>query len=334
MPEKHTAQRRIVAVTGVPRSGTTVVGDILGARAGSVSIYEPMNPQSGDKRFKTPFPVPGSTGFCADDLNAFLHDLRVPRLDLRSGVFPHETGIKALIKRVVGGRSRASLRGAILRPRADTLIWKDPFALLCVPALIDLGVDVVVTYRPAPAIAASFKRLNWQFPIEAVDARLREAMPGQWPDPPEPRPWGVSREAECAVHLWKLCAAMCLTLEPGKRPLLVSTGDLSAAPRHAFEGIFAHLGMTLDAGADREIARRFRGGAEAAIPTGHPHTRSRDLGQVNDYWREILCREEIDYVTAETAHLAPTIERCLYRPAPPADGAGATHGGPDRGPVA
>lgn len=304
--------RRVVVVTGAPRSGTTVVGDVLAARRGSVSVYEPMNIQSGDRRFGVPFPIPGASGFDAGALADFLADLRALRLDLRSGVFPHETGVAALGKRLVGSRTRASLRGALLRPWADTLIWKDPFALLCVPALIGLGVPVIVTYRPAAAIAASFKRLNWTFDVEAIHCR---AVAGGIHAPPRSGE-GVGRETVCAVHIWRLCAEMCLSLGPGG-PLIVSTGDLAAAPGPAFDAVFAHAGLAVDARAAREIGARFRPRAASAIPSGHPHSRNRDPRAVNSYWRELLSAEERAFVLRETAELESRIAPLLLRAVAP-----------------
>ncbi len=307
------ADRRIVLVTGAPRSGTTVVGDVLAARRGSVALYEPMNIQSGDKRFGVPFPVPGASGFDAGALDDFLADLRVLRLDLRSGVFPHETGVAAFGKRLIGSRARASLRGARLRPWADTLVWKDPFALLCVPALIGLGLPVIVTYRPAAAIAASFKRLNWTFDVEAIH---RRAVVGGLDVAPPSTGERVGRETVCAVHIWRLCVEMCLSLGSGG-PLTVSTGDLAAAPGPAFDAIFARAGLAADARAAREIGARFRPRAAAAIPSGHPHSRNRDPRSVNSYWREVLSAEERAFVARETSELESRIAPLLLRAVPP-----------------
>ncbi len=304
-------ERRLVLVTGVPRSGTTVVGDVLAARRGSVSIYEPMNIQSGDKRFGVPFPIPGASGFDMAALGAFLEDLRALRLSPRSGVFPHESGVAALGKRLIGSRTRASLRGALLRPWADTLVWKDPFALLCAPALVGLGVSVVVTYRPAAAIAASFKRLNWSFDVEAIH---RRAIAGGLDVAPPRMADEVGRETAAAVYLWRLSAAMCLALGPGA--LIVSTGDLATAPGVAFDAIFAHAGLGVDGRAAREIGARFRPRAAAAIPSGHPHSRKRDLRAVNDYWKDVLSPTERAFVAEETAELEPRIAPLLFRPVP------------------
>lgn len=304
-------ERRIVLVTGAPRSGTTVVGDVLAARRGSVSLYEPMNIQSGDKRFGVPFPIPGASGFDMDALGEFLDDLRGPRLSLRPGVFPHENGVAALGKRLIGSRTRASLRGALLRPWADTLIWKDPFALLCVPALVGLGLPVIVTYRPAAAIAASFKRLNWSFDVEAIH---RRAVAGGLRAAPPRTGDGVGRETAAAVYLWRLCAEMCLTLGPGA--MIVSTGNLAIAPGVAFDAIFAHAGLAVDARAAREIGARFAPRAAAAIPSGHPHSRKRDPRAVNDYWKDVLSPAERAFVAEETAELEPRIAPRLFRPVP------------------
>lgn len=290
----------MVFVTGLPRSGTTVVGDILGAGPRSISLYEPMNPQSGDVRFTEFFPIPRTSPFPEPALDGFLTDLQSLRLRLRPGVFPHERGWRALAKRLIGGRSRISLRRSRLRPRAETLICKDPFAVFCIPALLERGIPVVYTYRPPEAIAASFKRLRWTYPVDVIARRLRQrGWQALLDGVPESPPSGVSREVFCAAFLW--CASNRLVARHGDRSdrlVCVLTGDLPRAPMPVFQEVFARTQIPLAPRCRQEIQRRFtgKGTAKRAVPTGHPHTRKRDLRTVNTYWKEVLSPEEAAFL--------------------------------------
>ena len=292
--------RKTVFVTGLPRSGTTVVGDVLAAGPRSISLYEPMNPQSGDVRFGEFFPIPGTGPFPEPAFDRFLADMQALRLRLRPGVFPHERGLRAMAKRLVGGRSRGSLRRSRLRPRAETLICKDPFALFCIPALLERGIPVVYTYRPPEAIAASFKRLHWTYPVDLIAGYLRErGWEALLDGVPESAPSGVSREVFCAAFLW--CVANRLVAQHRRQSdqlVCVFTGDLPRAPMPVFEEVFSLAQVPLNAHCRQEIERRFAasGADKRAVPSGHPHTRKRDLKAVNTYWKEILTAEEAEFL--------------------------------------
>ena len=307
---------KIVFVTGLPRSGTTVVGDILGSGPRSASLYEPMNPQSGDIRFTEFFPIPQTEPFSDSAFDRFLADLQALRLRLRPGVFPHERGWRALAKRLVGGRSRGSLRRSRLQPGADTLVCKDPFALFCVPDLLERGIPVVYTYRPPEAIAASFKRLHWTYPVEQIAQRLQER---EWhslldglPDHP---PDGVGREAFCAAFLW--CVSNRLVAQSWDRSeqlVCVFTGDLPRDPIPVFETVFSRAEVPLGVRSRQEIHRRFsRRTAQRAVPTGHPHTRRRDLRTVNTYWKEVLSDTEADFLAAVCGPTREEVETVFAR---------------------
>ncbi len=292
--------RKIVFVTGLPRSGTTVVGDILGAGPRAISLYEPMNPQSGDVRFNEFFPIPRTGPFPEPALDDYLVDLQALRLRLRPGVFPHERGLRALAKRLVGGRSRVSLRRSRLRPRAETLICKDPFALFCIPELLARDIPVVYTYRPPEAIAASFKRLHWTYPVDLIAERLRErGWQSLLDGVPEVPPPGVSREVFCAAFLWCVSNRMVARYrEQSDHLVCVFTGDLPRAPMPVFEDVFARTQVPLDPQSRQQILRRFAGNGptQNAVPSGHPHTRKRDLRTVNTYWRQVLTPEEAGFL--------------------------------------
>ena len=165
--------RRLVLVTGTPRSGTTPVGDVLAAARRTRTLYEPLNRHVGDRRVRRYFEVPGTGGFMDATVDGLVDDVRRLRLRLRPGLFPEDRGPRRLAKRLTGSRARMTYRLARLPPRPRTLVWKDPFAaFLAEDVARRHDVPVVVTLRPPEAVAASFKRLGWAFDVHDLLGRL------------------------------------------------------------------------------------------------------------------------------------------------------------------
>jgi hypothetical protein len=313
----NTLKRKLTLVTGLPRSGTTVLGDILATAKSSTSLYEPMNFQSGDYRFDASFPVPGSADFSKSDLDCFLEDLRNCKLDLRLGIFPHDRWLKALGKIITGGRSRFSYLKSRLSPFSNNIVWKDPFALFCVDDVEEADIDVAVAYRPPEAIAASYKRLNWSFDTQNLCTRLLETQVGQEIVSTHALDLdltaGISNPVKGAVFLWMTSARMILnSLNNGSELLLVSTGDLPNNPEATFQRIFDRLALQPTTKTHRTITQRFAiQENQQTVPTGHPHTRKRNLNSVNTYWKEVLTVRESEYVQLHCNELREQLEANL-----------------------
>lgn len=313
-------KRRIILVTGLPRSGTTVTGDIVARKTGISAIYEPMNIQSGDTRFDNWFLVGGTRQLTQSFFRRFLDDLGALKLRLKSGVFPHERGFRRFAKILFGGRSRMSFRLARIQ-RADTLVVKDPFAIFCVGSYLDEGVDVIVTYRPCEAIAASYKRLNWPFKFDNFLQGLSDLTGDDYFElSAQARPDEVSAEVESAVILFRAQCRYLIWLHakwaqenPGSNMpfLVVSTGDLPTNHKVQISGIFQYLSLGLDEKVKKAVEKKFapkqtdnRSDAPS-FPSGHPHSQKRDILAVNTYWKEVLNTQELEYVKCA----APEIEK-------------------------
>ena len=303
--------RRLVLVTGLPRSGTTVIGDVLATANATTSLYEPMNFQSGDKRFDASFPVCGSDNFSQSDFNKFVGDMQSLKLNLRLGLFPHDRGIKALAKIFTGGRSRMSYLKSRLARSAQTVIWKDPFALFCAEAAYDTPIDVAVAYRPPHAIAASYKRLNWFYDTQNLWSRLTQTAAGRKLAGESPTiTKGISNAVQGAVFLWLASARMMsMMIDEGKPLTVVSTGHLPDKPHETMMTLFQHLNLSPSKKTTRVIEKRFtKRTNQNAVPSGHPHSQMRDLSSVNTYWKEVLSDAEAEYIHDHCSDLQSQIE--------------------------
>ncbi|MDA7421970.1 hypothetical protein [Tritonibacter multivorans] len=265
-------------------------------------MYEPMNGDSGDRQISRYFERPGVQPLDDAAFDGFVDRLGHLSLNLRSGVFKHETGLRRIAKIVLGGRSRHSLLRARLTPFLETLIWKDPLAALAARAAVERhGIPVVVTYRPPEAVVASYKRLSWRFPVHQMAEDLSGAglKGGALP----------VRDAKNIVEesaaLWSMIYAELLSLAQA-RPDLVTVLHMDAVlrqPRQSYQSLFARLGLEHGARAERGLAsleERLAQKSKSDLPSGHPHSQDRNLNVVNSYWRALLSEEEVARIRART----------------------------------
>jgi len=299
----------VVLVTGTPRSGTTVVGDMLAQAKGAQYLYEPLNRWVGVKHLDHDFPVPGSTVFHPTQLSELLERIRRVDLSLKPGVFPHDTGWRRVGKRVVGSRTTMSYRRCRVDPMLRTVIWKDPFALFMAGEVAQAGIPVIVTVRNPWAVAASFKRLGWGFDVADVRRRLHEAG-RDTPDHPG-LPIDGRDPIRSAAGLWDMAHRLLLDDEHlGSRMVLVDLDQVVARPLDTYEGLYRVAGLPWTEDVAKDIEDRYRqdgsqGGGTPTSTKAH-EWKARDVSQVNLYWKDLLTEDEAAEVTALAG---PTWER-------------------------
>ncbi len=290
------AERRLILVTGAPRSGTTPVGNTLELTPRAASFYEPLGP-TGLRRVGTRFPMRVDGDLAEAELNAIAEDVRLLRGRLRPQT--REGQRPTLRSLVLGSRTRHSRRVAALTPGLRNVIWKDPHAIMLVPDLLSRGIPCVVTVRSAPAHAASYKRLGWT-------SRAAEIYP-RWsarfgPDPvvEDVLDKGASDVILSAAVLWRMCYRAVLSAGGAPGLHIVHAAELE----HDEAGTYRQLLNDLDLDWSPRLTRHFarRSSAEgAAIPReGQTHDWSRSVAAVNAYWRDVLTPEEIARVAAVT----------------------------------
>lgn len=281
-----TAARRLVLVTGTPRSGTTPVGDVLAAGPGSCALYEPLNFHVGDRRVRRYFEIPGADGFGDADVDELAAAVRELRLQLRPGLFPEDSGLRRLVKRVTGSQTRASYRRCRLRRDLATIVWKDPFAAFLAPRLAARhGIPTVATVRPPAAVAASFKRLNWRFDVADL-ARRCGAGPALLSG------LDLDRPAVNAAALWHLVNGALLGATTDGVHLL-DMERVVADRTGEFRRLYERLGLTWSAAVLDRVQRSGRGTGPARPSGTRAHGGQRDPRAVNDYWRDVLDRDEL-----------------------------------------
>jgi hypothetical protein len=298
----RTRKHHTILVTGAPRSGTTAVGDQLGLAQGAATIYEPMNPESGDRVMTKYFERPGVAPLDDVAFDNLANRIVSLSLNLKSGIFAHETGLRKIAKYVIGGRSRVSLRRARLTPGLRTLIWKDPIAALAARSAVErLGIPVVITYRQPEAVVASYKRLNWSYPVHRISADLGGA--NLYGPPLRANAPGCIIDESAA--LWSMLYGELLEVAKAY-PDLVTIVDMDAAlsnPRETFTNLFDRLSLEFGARSERGLSKleqRLKINSKSSVPSGHPHSQNRNLRDANSYWRHLLSEKDLGIIRDRT----------------------------------
>lgn len=299
--------RRLVLVTGTPRSGTTPVGDLLAAAPRAAALYEPLNAHVGDRRIARYFEVPGAGGFTDESCDELVAAVRELRLRLRPGLFPEDRGLRRAAKRVTGSRTLATYRRCRLHPRLRTIVWKDPFAVFLARRLAAAhDASVVVTVRPPEAVAASFKRLGWRFDVTDLVDRLGTAGAAYRNLVADS---GVDGPAGNAAALWYVVNDSLLRAARDVPGIVIVNIDRLLADR---VGAMRILYDRLDLAWTPAVERRVLGsgvGVGPARPVGaRAHGGHRDPDAVNRYWTEVLTPAEAEAVSRLTGRLWRAVE--------------------------
>jgi hypothetical protein len=233
--------------------------------------------------------------------------IRNVRLDLKRASYPQENGLRALAKRLIGDRSRRAYRLCRLDPFLSTVIWKDPIACFASKAAVDRhGIPVVVTVRPAAAIAASYVRMRWNSGLQPAMESLAQVgivFPELMADFGK---YMGNRPIEAAM-LWHVTYSTLLQWAE-TRPLIhfVSTQDSIERPVDTYQSLFAVLDLRWSQAVARQLRRRYAAGRTTGKPNGvlssRTHVRRRNLGEVNTYGVKLLSADEkqiIDEISEE-----------------------------------
>jgi hypothetical protein len=306
-------QRRLILVTGAPRSATTPVGNLLAQCSGAVSLYEPLGP-TGLSWIRDPFPIVGQgLGIEPDELEKLIRQLA----GLRLGRFKpqaREGSPPTLQSRIFGSRTRHSARIARLQPWSRTIIWKDPHAVMMVPDLVDNGLDVVVTARTPWAHAASYKRLGWRSKATQVYPRWSKK-------------YGSCSVCEnfldrcndnvvSAALLWRMSYLPLLRTRALSRVHLVTSEALERDERATYLDLLAELGLMPTSRLERTLSAQRRDGG-AGDMSQNAHDWKRSMASLNRYWQDVLSPDDLANVHAVTEDLVPSLLVQAERPAVP-----------------
>lgn len=274
---------RPVLVTGMPRSGTTWLARLLALSTnGALAGREPMNTR-GRRQYALGRTVDGWT-----------------RLEE-----PTAAQARALRRAYTATTPMVYSRYGVRRWAAplpwSTLVVKDPFAVLSVPAVHRVtGARPVVIHRHPGAMLVSYRRMGWLPDVEEIRPvveRYRATRDASDPEVPH-LPAGAAPDGAVAMGwFWSALYAMAvadLSRTPGT--LVVAHEDL-ATDRDACARLFDELGLGWSAAVDAELGRE--GATEQAATRLHNFDRS--PAEAATSWRRRLSETEIRDIEEITA---------------------------------
>ncbi|MGH6948243.1 MAG: hypothetical protein ACREDZ_13010 [Kiloniellales bacterium] len=302
--------KRVVLVTGSPRSGTTIVGTLLGFARGARYLYEPMHAERGMTTVGNWLEVPGTTQFSLELADECIRNVGRLQLILKPVQRAGGNLLSRFVKKhVTGTRTKVSYRLCRLDPFLKTIIWKDPLACFLVERASTIHrIPVIATIRSPLATMASHKRMNWgtrHSEIYDLANRLRE-IGLVFSTKVSTNPQYAGEAAYGAAMLWHLIYSVLLTWhERGIDFRFVDLDRLVAQPIEVCRELYAFAGLDLGRSEERKIGAIY--GAEPASKEGPRHGRVHDMRRsphsITDYWRKILTHDEIEFCNSLNADL-------------------------------
>jgi len=301
--------RRPILVTGSHRSGSTWLGQMIGASDAVGYIHEPFTLTRGPGICRSRFPYwytyirPGTNGEVADNFRrmlAFRYNYLAQGLGVRSKI-----DLRVWIRD--GGHF---LRSRILRARP---LVKDPMALFSAEWIAaEFDAQVVVIVRHPAAFAGSLKVDGWTHPFSHFVNQ--PALMEDHLEPFREEIEAFAREEQeildQAALLWRLIHHTIADYR-SRHPewLIVRHEDLSRDPIRGFRDVFEALELSYT----EEVQEAIRRSTSRSNPVDRDPNRqlfhTRDSRANADNWRRRLSAPEIEHIRARVADVSPLFYR-------------------------
>lgn len=298
-------EARPILVTGMHRSGTTWLGQMLCASGALINVHEPLKPTNRRTIFHSCVER-WYTYISAENEGEYLRFYR-DAIAFR----PHPLDD---IRRMRSPRDSFRMTSrwlsyALGRAQRRRLLLKDPFAIFSVEWFArTLPCDVVIIVRHPAATVSSLKRLGYIFDLNdlldqplLINERLLHFRP----------------ELEAAVEfpedvvgqgslLWKMIYDLASHYGAGDRRVhLVRHEDLSVNPQEQFAALYDRLHLPLTARAQHTIARFTSDRNPSEVPRANPVVAPLDSRRNVSNWMHRLQPEEIARIRRITQDVWP-----------------------------
>lgn len=292
-----------VLVAGLPRSGTTWVGEVLGRTAGARYLHEPDNhlvrPDAWwAKRRLGPYPELGPGDDAGSPDSPGSSDSRdYERLWARAfaGGPPSSAlyaGLRILQRAGAPGTSGRLASRCRARPAPGPLVVKSVHSARALEWVADRFAPAVVVVERHPfGVIASWRKLGWDDFLDTDRAALRYSATVLGVDPP---PAGAPWLERAAWHYGLLNSYLERARRRHPHWLVVRHETLCAGPEAAFPRLCARLGLTFTREAARFLAASNRPG---------------DGYSTNRLWREQVDGGRRRLTPTEQALVLATLDR-------------------------
>lgn len=297
--------KKPILITGIHRSGTTWVGDILARKKEIVSFYEPFNPITSKNllniEINKHYLYLENSNNAISEFNQKTRNLVEFKLWKNySSIFSHllktthkKTAVKNILKSVYGN---------IFNKR---ILLKDPIAFFTTEWLHkEFQVKPVLLVRHPASFISSIIKNNWNFDFEMLLSQQR-LMDGPLKlfknDLLKIRDSNIELTiVEQGVLLWNMIYSHVIFLK-NKYPewLLVKHEDLCEKPLENFEKIFKYLNISFNEKIVNYI-KKTTSGSNSERESNELHVLVRDSANLKDIWKTRLKKEEIRYIKNNT----------------------------------
>ena len=287
--------KNLIFVTGLPRTATTAVGQIISFAEDFSTIHEPFNIDSGMKEINHRFLVPGKS-IPLNLFDSYITNIARLNFSLKNGIFEDDNLVKKIAKFFIGGRTFNSFLMAKFLNR-NNIVVKDPFLCFCTQELIKKH-KVIVTKRPLKNIAASYKRMKWSYMLEDFD-RLTKALSfnadlvnykiNKYTD--------ISNEVIAAIKIFCLFEPYYNGLKNNSNIFYLEQSELSQNPINTSKKLFDFLNLDFSHSVKNNIEKLQNSKSKKALPAKNiAHDMSYNKKYSNMYYNKYLDKEEIKLI--------------------------------------
>ena len=291
--------KKPIIISGIPRSGTTALGRILSSIEGFSMIYEPFNLNQGIKDIQFNYPYPGKN-ISVKQFQSIFNNLIQFRSSFKKGYLKNDSTAKRIFKTFFGNESSLSYFKAKKTLSTNQLLIKDPFLLFSSKELC-LNNKVIICYRPLMPLAASFKRMKWDFkefedlinffPRNSIKSLRFKACDK------------ISSNVVGAIQFYELFYNYINSINPNKNLYFFSQQEFSTDPFEEITNVLKWLELEVS---DKIInfSQSLNKGKSSQIhfpDQSIQHDPKYNKKYSNEYYKLVLTKEEIELIDAFVA---------------------------------
>lgn len=294
MSKNNKYSEKAIIVSGLPRTATTALGDILSLIDGYNMVYEPFNASQGISEVNLNYLIPGANISYSDFDDVFNSILNL-NAKFKLGVKENDSALKKAVKTLFGNESSLSFLKSKFSINKKKLIIKDPFLVFASLYLSD-NYRVIMCERPILPLAGSFKRMGWEFSeydrlindLNRIDVKIEEKIENS----------SISPSVLGAIKFFQLYSSFKSKIERKENIYFFNQNDFSLNPEQSINRLFDWL----DEGCTDKIVSKVKN-----LNFGQKNDIKEPKKQVqhdlvynksfsNKYYKSVLNKEEIDFV--------------------------------------
>ncbi|OMP31779.1 sulfotransferase [Mangrovimonas sp. DI 80] len=291
-------------LTGLPRSGTTWLADIIGE-------HKSINFLSGEVFNSGTSPVT----FGLDKFPWFVNETSIPK-QLENNIskalllekdylfFLKRYGILLKYGIVNPKNYLRLLKHLMFLVNKKPVFTKDPIGLFMVDYLYNkYNAKIVVMKRDPYRFAASMKRVNWYLNFDNLPFHYKNKYESEIDKYTKPE---FSNDVSNNIIWWLIFNEYIQDLKKRAIPfLLVEHEQILENPKEEISKVLSYYGVKLDTKTKRKIVHYIKQKERKNFDESEIHQMNRSWNQILDSWKNYLSKEEITFIYEKTGIIPP-----------------------------